>query len=336
MKNTAITMFVKHARYLALASIVCISAGVANAEYPERPVHMIVSVSPGGSGDATARIIAEKLSDRIGKPVVVENKPGGGTRIGVDYVLKSKPDGYTLGYFYGGSVGIFQLMFNNYLALEPGKNFEPITLISKVPSFLVVNAALPIKNAAEFGSYAKSNNGKITYGNLGPGSTPNLAAMVLLKSLGVTGIGITYKGNAPTTVALASGEINFSVLDYPSARPMIERGLVRVISVFEPVRSSYLPDVPTMAEAGLTTEADGVTPWTLLAAPAGTPPEVVKYLNKNVREVLDMPDVQERLKLVGVDVKGSTSAQAADAYTVMRKRTSKIVSDLGLTLNSSK
>lgn len=336
MKTIATTQLVNFAKYITLATSMCISVGAARAEYPERPVHMIVSLAPGGSGDTTARILAEKLSERTGKPFLVENKPGGSTRIGVDYVLKSKPDGYTLGHFYGGVVGIFQLMFDNYSALEPGKDFETVTLISKVPTFLVVNAALPIKDAAEFVSYAKANSGKITYGHVGIGSTPNLTAMVLLKSLGVTGIGVPYKGNAPTTVALASGEINFSMLDYPSARPMIEKGLVRVISVLEPKRSVFLPDAPTMGEVGLTTEADGVTPWTMLTAPAGTSPEIVKYLNKNIREVLAMPDVQKKLRTVGVDVEVSTPGEAADAYTVMRKRTAKIVSDLGISINANK
>ena len=270
MKSRALKKVLESTTYAALAATLWTPLGVTGAEYPERPVHMIVTVQPGGSGDTTARIIAEKLKERTGKPFLVENKPGGSTRIGVDYVLKSKPDGYTLGHFYGGVVGIFQLMFNNYQPLEAGKDFEAVTLISKVPTFLVVNAALPIKNAADFVSYAKENSGRITYGNVGIGSTPNLTAKVLLKSLGVTGIGVTYKGNAPTTVALAAGEINFSMLDYPSARPMLEKGLVRVIAILEPERSVFLPDVPTMGEVGLTREADGITPWTLLAAPAGT------------------------------------------------------------------
>jgi tripartite-type tricarboxylate transporter receptor subunit TctC len=320
-------------RSIACGLLTSLSLGAAAADYPERAVRMVVSVNAGGSTDTAARLIAQKLSDQLGQPFLVENKPGAATRIGTEYVMKAKPDGYTLGYFFGIS-GLFQLMFDNYTPLQPGKDFEPITMATRAPSFLAVNAALPIKNAADFVAYARANNDKSTYGHSGNASTPRLAALVLLKSIGVKGLGVPYKGNAPTVTAIAAGEIDFGVVDYTAARPMVDRGLVRLIAVMEPKRSALQPKVPTAGEAGLTQAADGVTPWTILVAPPGTPAAVIATLNKHMVEILNMPDVQERLRLVGVDVEGTTAAQAAAAYLAERDKTTAIIRDLDVSLKN--
>ena len=318
---------------LACGLLTGLSLAAAAVDYPERPVQMVVSVQAGGSTDSAARLIAQKLSERLGQPFLVENKTGAATRIGTEYVMKAKPDGYTLGYFFGIS-GLFQLMFDNYAPLQPGKDFEAITMATRAPSFLAVNAALPIKNVAEFIAYARANNEKISYGHSGNASTPNLAAMVLLKSIGVKGLGVPYKGNVPTVTAIASGEINFGVVDYTAARPMVDQGLVRLLAVMEPKRSTLQPAIPTSGEAGLTRVADGVTPWTILVAPPGTPPAVISTLNKHVNEIFKMPDVQERLRMVGVELDGSTPAQAAVDYLAEREKMTAIVRDLGVSLKN--
>lgn len=318
---------------LACGLLASLSLAASAADYPDRAVQMVVSVQAGGSTDVAARLIAQKLADRLGQPFLVDNKPGAATRIGTEYVMKAKPDGYTLGFFFGIS-GLFQLMFDNYAALQPGKDFETISLVTRAPSFLAVNAALPIKTGADFTAYARAHNNQIAFGHSGAASTPNMASMVLLKSLGVTGLGVPYKGNVPTVTALASGDIHFAVVDYTAARPMVERGLVRLIAVMEPKRSPLQPDVPTTGEAGLTRGADGVTPWTILVAPPGTPAAVVAMLNKHVVEILKLPDVQERLHLAGVDVEGTTPAQAAAAYQAERNKMTAIVRDLGVSLKN--
>ena len=320
-------------RALACGLLASLSLAAAAAEYPDRPIRMVVSVQAGGSTDTAARVIAQKLSERVGQPVLVDNKPGAATRIGTEFVMKAEPDGYTLGYFFGIS-GLYQLMFDNYAPLQPGKDFEAITMATRAPSFLAVNAALPIKNVADFVAYARANSDKIAYGHSGNASTPNLAAMVLLKSIGVKGLGIAYKGNVPTVTAMAAGDIQFGVVDYTAAKPMVDRGLVRLLAVMEPKRSALQPDIPTSGEAGLTTAADGVTPWTILVAPPGTPPAVIATLNKHVTAVLKMPDVQERLRLVGVELEGSTPAKAAADYLAEREKTTAIVRDLGVSLKN--
>lgn len=323
----------KGLKTLACGLLTGLSLAATAADYPVRTVQTAVSVQAGGSTDTAARLIAQKMSERLGQPFVVENKTGAATRIGTEYVIKAKPDGYTLGYFYG-LVGVFHLMFDNYAPLQPGKDFEPISLVTRAPSFLAVNAALPIKNAADFVAYARSNSEKINFGHSGTSSTTNLAALVLLKSIGAKGLGIPYKGNGPTVTAIAAGEIDFGIVDYTAAGPMVQKGLVRLIAVMEPKRSVLQPEVPTTAEAGLTQAADGLTPWTILAAPAGTPAAVIATLNKNLLEVLAMPDVQARLRVVGVDLEGSSPAQATSAYLANRDRITAIVRDLDVSLKN--
>lgn len=318
---------------LACGLLTGLSLAAAAADYPERPVQMVVSVQAGGSTDTAARVIAQKLSERLGQSFLVENRPGASTRIGTEHVMKAKPDGYTLGYFFGIS-GLYQLMFDNYAPLQPGKDFEAITLATRAPSFLAVHAALPIRNVADFITYARANNDKISYGHSGNASTPNMASMVLLKSLGVKGLGVPYKGNAPTVTALAAGDINFGIVDYTAARPMVDRGLVRLLAVMEPKRSALQPDIPTSGESGLTRGADGVTPWTILVAPPGTPAAVITTLNKHMVEILKMPDVQERLRVAGVDLEGSTPAQATATYLAERDKMTGIVRDLGVSLKN--
>lgn len=323
----------KGLRFFACALVTFLSLSATAADYPDRAVRMIVSVQAGGSTDTAARLIGQKLAEQLGQPVLIENKPGAGTRIGTEYVMKAKPDGYTLGFFFGIS-GLFQLMFDDFPALQPGKDFDAITLVTRAPTFLAVNAALPIKNVADFVTYAQAHNGSISYGHSGSASTPNLAALALLKSLAVTGVGVPYKGSGPTVIAIAAGDINFGVVDYTAARPLVERGLVRLLAIMEPKRSALQPNVPTAGEEGIARAADGIAPWTVLVAPPGTPPAVIATLNKHVVEILKMPDVQKRLRAEGIEVEGSTPAQAAASYLAERKKMTEIIRDLNVSLKN--
>ncbi|MCY1212717.1 Tripartite tricarboxylate transporter family receptor [Variovorax boronicumulans] len=311
--------------------VACLGLNAGAAGYPDRPVRLVVNVQPGGATDTAARIVGQKLSERLGQPILIDNRPGAGTRLGTDMVIKAKPDGYTLGVFYGVST-MFHLMFDNQAPLEPGKDFEAVSLFARAPSFLAVNAALPVKTVPEFVAYARSKNGAISYGHSGEASAPSLAAKVLLKSIGVQGISVAYKGNGPTAVAIASGEIDFSLVDFASVQPLVQRGVVRLIAITEPKRSALAPAVPTTGEFGITREVDGVTPWFLLAAPAGTSAATVALLNKHVVEILGMPDVQQRLRVAGVDVEASTPAQAAAYFVAQRNKMTAIVRDLGVSL----
>ncbi|MBO9355746.1 tripartite tricarboxylate transporter substrate binding protein [Bordetella petrii] len=307
-----------------------LSAAAAHAGYPDHPVRMIVGLQPGASTDTLARQIAKSLNDRLGQQFIVENKPGAATRIGMEAMSRAQPDGYTLAVANAVSAN-FPMMFDNF-AFTPGQDFTPVILLGRAPSYLAVRASLPVKSVQEFVTYAKAHSGELNYGQGSNGSNPHLAARLLVQSLGIKAVEVAYKGNAPTAVALAAGEVDFAMLEYPSVRPMVERGSVRLLAVTEPRRATLTPDVPTSTEEGLTRELEGVTPWFMLVAPAGTPAPIVELLNRNVNEVLKSPEVQQAALNAGVEPHGGTVAEARAYFLQQRERAAQLSRDLGVSL----
>lgn len=320
-----------YASTAALLAALCL-ATPASAEYPERPVRMVVGLQAGASTDALARVVAKSLGERLGQQVIVDNKPGAATRVGVENVVKAAPDGYTIGVANAVTTA-FPLMFDG-VPFAPGKDFVPITLLGRAPSFLAVRQSLPVKNVAEFVAYAKANTGKLTFGQGGNGSNPHLAALALMKSIGVTAVSVPYKGNAPTALALASGEVDFAMLDYPSVRPMVERGAVRLLAVTEPKRMSAHPEVPTGVEAGLTRGIEGMTVWFMLFAPAGTPAPVVSLLNRHVAEILNSKEARQSLATMGIEPEASSPAETTAYFQLQRDKLAVLVRDLNLSLKN--
>lgn len=302
----------------------------AQAQYPERTVKLVLGLAPGASTDTLARLLAQKLSERLGQPFIVENKPGASTRMGMESVIKSPPDGHTLG-VANAVTAAFPMMFDGF-GFAPGKDFVAITPLGRAPSFLAVRSDLPVKNVVEFLAYAKASNGKISFAAGINGSPPHVAALLMMKSIGVTAIAVPYRGNGPAAQALAGGEIDFALLEYASVRPMVERGSVRLLAVTEPRRFSAQPEVPTGVEAGLTPEIEGMTSWFMLVAPARTPAAVVSLLNDHVRAILQLKDVQERLIPLGVQTESSTPAEAALFFQNKRDKVAALVRELNLSL----
>ncbi len=315
---------------LLLAGALC--AGAARAEYPERPVRVVVGLQAGASTDLLARQFGRKLAERLGQSFVVENRPGASTRIGMELVARAAPDGYTLGVANAVAAN-FPAMFDDF-EFAPGRHFVPVTTLGRAPSYLAVRASLPVKTAQEFVAYAKANSGRLTYGQGGNGSNPHLATLALVRWLGVDAVEVAYKGNAPTSVALAAGEVDFALVDYAAVRPMVERGQVRLLAVTEPRRASMTPDLPTSGEQGITREIDGVTPWFMLVAPAGTPAAVVALLNRHVNEALKAPDVRQALAAAGVETEGSTPAEAQAFFLQQRERMMQLARELKVSLKN--
>ena len=191
-----------------------------------------------------------------------------------------------------------------------------------------------MKTVQEFLAYAKANSGRLTYGQGGNGSNPHLATRALVRWLGVDAVEVAYKGNAPTSVALAAGEVDFALVDYAAVRPLFERGQVRLLAVTEPRRVSMTPELPTSGEQGLTREIDGVTPWFMLVAPAGTPAPVVALLNRHVNEALKAPDVRQALVAAGVETEGSTPAEAQAFFLQQRERMMQLARELKVSLKN--
>lgn len=308
------------------AAACCLGAGLlalpAQADYPERTVRLVVGVQAGASTDTLARLLAQKLGERLGRSFIVENKPGAATRIAMETMGKSAPDGYTLGVANAVTTS-FPLMFADY-GFVPGKDFVPVAMLARAPSFLAVRAALPVKTAREFVAYAKAHSGKLSFGQGGNGSNPHLSALALVKSMGVEAVEVPYKGNAPTAVAVAAGEVDFAMLDYQSVRPLVEAGKIRLLAVTEPRRSVLTPEVPTGAEQGLTRDIEGVTPWFMLMAPAGTPAAVVALLNRHANEVLQNPEIRKTLLASGIEAESGSSAEALAYFERQRAQITEL------------
>lgn len=309
-----------------------VAATAAHAEYPERPVRLVVGLQAGASTDMLARMLAQNLSERLGQQFLVENKPGAATRIGMEALARAPADGYILGVANAVSIN-FPLMFDDF-GFIPGKDFVPVAMLGRAPSFLAVRATLPARNAQEFVAYAKANSGKLSFGQGGNGSNPHLASLVLVKSMGVDAIAVPYKGNAPTAVAVAAGDVDFALLDYPAVRPLVERGNIRLLAVTEPRRSALMPDLPTSGEQGLTREIDGVTPWFMLVAPAGTPETVIALLNRHVNEILKTPEIRDALLAAGIEPEGGTSAEALAFFQRQREQSARIAQEMNVSFKN--
>lgn len=309
-----------------------LAAGPALAAYPERPVKVLVGVVPGAATDSVARLLAIHLGNRLGKPFVVENKAGAATRVAMEELVRSPADGYTIG-ISNAIVTSFPLMFDNFPFAE-GKDFVPVTMLGRVPSFLAIKSALPVRTAAEFVAYAKANSSRLNFGHAGNGSNTHIAALILQHSLGTNATAVAYKGNAQVALALGAGEVDFALLDYQTVRPMVEKGLVRLLAVTEPRRFAQLPNLPTAAEAGLTRELEGVTPWFMMVAPAGTPAAVTQLLSKHVGEIMRLPEVQQTLRSIAVEAETGTPAQASAYFNEQRDNLVRQVRAFGLSLKN--
>ena len=304
----------------------------ARSEYPDRPVRLVVGLQAGASTDSLARTVAQRLSERLGQQFIVDNKPGAATRIGMETVARAPADGYTLGVANAVSTS-FPLMFENF-PFVPGKDFVAVSMLGRAPSYIAVRASMPVKTLAEFFAYAKANSGKLTFGQGSTGSNPHVATLTLVRRMGVVAQDVPYKGNAPTAVAVASGEVDFALLDLPSARPMVERGSVRLLAVTEPRRTAQMPDLPTSGEQGATREIDGMTPWFMLLAPAATPPAVVALLSRHVNEILKSRDVQQAMLAAGIEAEGSTPEEAMAYFKAQRERITALSRELNLSFRN--
>lgn len=262
----------------------------SNAKWPsQQPIKLIVAFGPGGSTDVTARVISAKLMDIIGQRIVIENKPGGGSNIGTEFASRLSADGYNL------FLGTVANAINMSLYKNPGydllKDFEAISSSTSAPAVLVCSAKLPFKTVQELIKFAKDNPGKMNYASSGVGTTPHLAGEMFKSRFGLDVAHIAYKGAAPALTDTISGVTDYGFKTALSAIPSVQSGQLRALAVASPQRIALLPDVPTMAEAGV---ADfEITAWNGLFAPAGTPREIVDKLSEACAQVAKMKEVQE-------------------------------------------
>ncbi len=290
---------------LALAA----SGAQAADNYPSKPVRIVVPFAPGGATDIMSRLVAERLTAKIGQPVIVENKPGGGTMIASDYVARAEPDGYTL-LMAASSLGIAPSIYAkvNY---DPIKDFAPVSQVASVVHVLEVHPSVPAKTVGELIAYLKANPGKVSYGSVGAGSSTHLEAELFNSMAGVQMAHIPYKGSAPALNDLVAGRIQVMFDAWASSGPFVKDGRLRALAVTTAQPSASVPELATMSASGL--PGYSAMPWLGLVAPAGTPKPVIDKLYRAVAEIVKEPAVKTKFSDLGLDIIGS-DPQAFGAF----------------------
>ncbi len=301
---------------LAVACASTIAAGVGSAaaqEYPARQIRIIVPFAAGGASDAVVRIVAEKLGDALGnRRIIVDNRAGAGGNIGTDQGAKAEPDGYTILFSTSGPLAVNKSLYDS-LPYDPEKDLEPISLLATLPNVLIVNPKLPVKTTKEFIDYVKARPGEVNYSSIGNGSSQHLAGVLFERETGTKMRHVPYRTAGQIVVDMMSGDVPASFQLLPNVISQIRDGKIRTVSVMGAARSKAMPEVPTMAEQGVTGLESAA--WFGLLVPRGTPQPIKDRLNKEVVKVLDDPAVQKLLIEIGADPTSSTQQEFKDLIT---------------------
>jgi tripartite-type tricarboxylate transporter receptor subunit TctC len=317
---------------LAFAALLCLPAAAAAqprdtvAAWPDRPIRLIVPFAPGGSTDAAARIIGLKVTELWGQQVLIDNRPGATGIIGSEMVAKATPDGYTVLFGTIGSHSVNVSLFK--LSYDPLKDFEPVTMTAAVGNVLVVNAKSPLKSVKDLVALARQKPGEPTFASSGIGGAPHLSGEFFALQTGTKMTHIPYKGGGPAMADLVSGNVTMSFASMTSALPFIKDGRLRPLAVSSRTRSTQLPDVPTMIEAGLPNFE--VRDWQGMFLPRGTPRAIVDKLAKGVVSVLRQPDTVERFTAQGMEVIASSPDEFRTAIASEISRWAKVIKEAGI------
>ena len=306
----------------------CLSAPLGFAQsYPDRTIRFIVPYPPGSGTDIVARLLAQKLPEGLGQPVVIENRPGAGAIIGVEAVARAAPDGYTIGIADTGPLAINPALYSK-LSYDPVRDFAPITLVANLPFILVVNPNLGVSSVSELIAQAKARPGQINYASVGNGSAVHLATELFKTRAGIDLTHVPYKGSAPALNGLLAGEASVMFVNLLSSMPHVKTGRLRALAAATPKRIAAVPDLPTIAEAGV--PGYEFEAWFGVIAPAGTPPAIVQRLNKEIHAALAQPEVRERmLNQGGFEPVGSSAEEFAATIRREIERWGKLVQATG-------
>lgn len=293
--------------------------------WPTKPVRMIIAFPPGGPTDLVSRVLAQKLSEQLGQQVIVDNKPGAGGNIAAELAARATPDGYTI--FYNTSAIVIGPALYGKVNYDTLKDFAPVLLTASVPMVLVVNPQLPARSVKEFVDLAKTRSGALNYSSSGTGTITHLASAMMSTQTGIQTQHIPYKGSAPGLVDLASGQTQFMIDTINTVLPYVRDSRLRGLAVTSAKRSPLLPDLPTLAEAGIS--GFEAAAWQGIVVPTGTPNEIVQKLNAEVNKALMHPDIRSRLAAQGADILGGTPAEYAAYLRSEMPRWAKAVKDSG-------
>lgn len=312
---------------------VAMAAGVASGamaqspaqNYPNKPIHIVVTFTSGGAPDILARLIGERLSAAWGQPVIVDNKPGAGGNIGADFVAKSAPDGYNIVVGTVGTHAINGALYSK-MPYDMVKDFAPITLLASTPNMLVVHNDVPAKNLQEFIALGKKE-GKMTFASSGSGTSIHVSGELFKTLTGIDMTHVPYKGRASALPDLLGGRVTMMFDNMPSSLPLVREGKLRALGVTSAKRAAAAPDIPTIAEQGL--PGFEAVSWFALYAPANTPKPIVDKLQAEVSKILKSPEASKRLSDIGLEPIGSTPEELAAYQKTEITKWAKVVKDSG-------
>lgn len=311
----------------SLLLVVAAASALAQGNYPDRPVRIIVPFPAGGPADALARIVGERLAQSLGKPFVIENKAGAGGNIGMEQGARAAPDGYTLTLAPVGNLTVAPALYAK-LPYDPVKDFAPITVLAVVPNVLIVHPSVPAKTVAELVALAKAKPGSLNYASPGNGSIPHLAGELFKRTAGVDIVHIPFNGVAPATNAVLAGDVQMFFAQSSAALPQWRAGKVVALGVATPKRIAAAPDLPTIAEQGF--PGFEATSWYALVAPAGTAPAIVDRLHGEIVKALREPDVREKIAGLGAEPVGNSPAEFAAMQRAETARWTRVAKEANI------
>jgi tripartite-type tricarboxylate transporter receptor subunit TctC len=314
-----------------LALVAVVWSAVSHAEgpagsYPDKPVKMIVPFAPAGPTDIVARLIATKLSERLGRQFYVENVSGAGGNTGMGQAARAAPDGYTV-LFVSSSYVVNPSLYPK-IPYDPYKDFIPVTVVGDAPNILMVNPSVPAKTVAELVAYIKANPGKLSYASAGTGTTPHLSGELFRLTQKLDIVHVPFSGAGPAIQSLAGGHTPMAFTSLPPAIPMIQEGKLRALAVSAATRAAALPDVPTLAEAGLADQEADTLQAVLL--PAGTPRPIVDLLWREIKAIVELPDIKERFAVLGLDAVANTPEEFAAQIRREIAKWGKVIHDANI------
>jgi len=320
------------AKRVFVSAALALLAGLAGAQpFPNKPVKFIVPFPPGGGAESTARLVAQKLSERLGQAVVVETKPGAGGNIGTEFVARSPKDGYTM---LLATSGMSIQPHLARLGWDPIKDFAPIGLIASYALVIAAHPSVSAQNLPDLVSQAKANPGKISYGSSGSGGPLHMGAELFSHQAGIKLLHVPYKGNAPMTLAILGGEINLVFDSLVGPLPNIRAGKLKALAWTGKKRNPNLPDVPTVGELkGLQMAQFEYESWNGVVVAAGTPPEVVNKLSQELAQVMAMPEVKERLTAMGYEPRSESREEFGAVIAHDYKRFGQVIREAGIKLD---
>jgi tripartite-type tricarboxylate transporter receptor subunit TctC len=316
----------KHSRAFMAVALCALSVTSALA-WPDKPVTIVVPFPPGGGTDTGARIVGQKLSVKWGQPVTIDNKGGAAGQVGADFVAKAKPDGHTLLMGNVGTQSINPALYKK-LPYDPDKAFAPISLVAELPLAMMINPSVAAKSDKEFIALAKRQPGQLNYSSSGAGGGPHLAAELFKDATGTFIVHVPYRGGGPAITDLLAGNVQLSFMTVLEASGHIKAGKLRALAVTSEQRVSALPDVPTLAEGSI--PGFNAISWIGLLAPAGTPSALVEKISADVRDIVEMPEVKNRLIDLGGIPKATSPADFSKLIDTDRKRYTAVIKDRGI------